>query len=117
MPDIGWPELIIILFVLVMLFGAKKLPDMARGVDAPKNDPAPTGTALAASKADRYVAEMREIAATQASTGLPPAVFEAIAAAYEAISASPGAQATPEDAARATELEAVLAAIAPPRPR
>jgi sec-independent protein translocase protein TatA len=32
MPDIGWPELIIILFVLVMLFGAKKLPDMARGV-------------------------------------------------------------------------------------
>ena len=73
--------------------------------------------ALAASKADRYVAEMREIAATQASAGLPPAVFEAIAAAYEAISASPGAQATPEEAARATELEAVLSAIAPTRPR
>jgi sec-independent protein translocase protein TatA len=31
MPDIGWPELIIILFVLMLLFGAKKLPDMARG--------------------------------------------------------------------------------------
>jgi sec-independent protein translocase protein TatA len=31
MPDIGWPELIIIVFVLMLLFGAKKLPDMARG--------------------------------------------------------------------------------------
>jgi sec-independent protein translocase protein TatA len=31
MPDIGWPELIIILFVLMLLFGAKKLPEMARG--------------------------------------------------------------------------------------
>jgi sec-independent protein translocase protein TatA len=31
MPDLGWPELIIIVFVLMLLFGAKKLPDMARG--------------------------------------------------------------------------------------
>lgn len=28
---LGWPELIIIVFVLILLFGAKKLPEMARG--------------------------------------------------------------------------------------
>jgi sec-independent protein translocase protein TatA len=32
MPDIGIPELIIILIVLVLLFGAKKLPDLARSI-------------------------------------------------------------------------------------
>ncbi|MEV4077820.1 Sec-independent protein translocase subunit TatA [Nonomuraea fuscirosea] len=32
MPNLGVPELLIILLVLVLLFGAKKLPDMARGV-------------------------------------------------------------------------------------
>lgn len=31
MAGLGWPELIIIVFVLMLLFGAKKLPDMARG--------------------------------------------------------------------------------------
>jgi sec-independent protein translocase protein TatA len=32
MPDIGIPELIIILVVLVLLFGARKLPDLARSI-------------------------------------------------------------------------------------
>jgi sec-independent protein translocase protein TatA len=32
MPDIGVPELIIILVVLVLLFGARKLPDLARSI-------------------------------------------------------------------------------------
>ncbi|GAB2950884.1 Sec-independent protein translocase subunit TatA [Nonomuraea fastidiosa] len=32
MPNLGVPELLIILLALVLLFGAKKLPDMARGV-------------------------------------------------------------------------------------
>ncbi|MEV5891311.1 Sec-independent protein translocase subunit TatA [Nonomuraea fuscirosea] len=32
MPNLGVPELLIILLVLVLLFGAKKLPDMARGI-------------------------------------------------------------------------------------
>lgn len=32
MSNLGVPELLIIAVVLVMLFGAKKLPDMARGV-------------------------------------------------------------------------------------
>jgi sec-independent protein translocase protein TatA len=31
MPDIGWPEVLIIVLVLVLLFGAKKLPELARG--------------------------------------------------------------------------------------
>ena len=29
--DIGAPEIILVLLVLVLLFGAKKLPDLARG--------------------------------------------------------------------------------------
>jgi sec-independent protein translocase protein TatA len=29
--DIGTPELLIVLAVVVLLFGAKKLPDLARG--------------------------------------------------------------------------------------
>ncbi|MBB6348328.1 Sec-independent protein translocase subunit TatA [Nonomuraea muscovyensis] len=32
MPNLGVPELLIIALVLILLFGAKKLPEMARGV-------------------------------------------------------------------------------------
>ncbi len=32
MPDLGLPELLIILGVIVLLFGAKKLPDLARSL-------------------------------------------------------------------------------------
>jgi sec-independent protein translocase protein TatA len=32
MPDIGLPELIIILVILLLLFGAKKLPQLSRSV-------------------------------------------------------------------------------------
>lgn len=32
MPTLGTPEIILILVVLVLLFGAKKLPDAARGI-------------------------------------------------------------------------------------
>lgn len=32
MGSLGWPEILIILVVLVLLFGAKKLPDLARSV-------------------------------------------------------------------------------------
>jgi sec-independent protein translocase protein TatA len=31
-PTIGWPELLLILAVLLLLFGARKLPDMARSL-------------------------------------------------------------------------------------
>ena len=69
--------------------------------------------ASAASKSRRFVAEMHEIAETQAAAGLPPGVFEAIADAYEAISASPAAQETPEGAASVARLDDLLAGIAP----
>lgn len=32
MPNLGGPELLIILVVVLLLFGAKKLPDLARSV-------------------------------------------------------------------------------------
>jgi len=32
MPDIGLPELLLVLLVVILLFGAKKLPDTARGL-------------------------------------------------------------------------------------
>ncbi len=32
MPDLGVPELLIIAFIVVLLFGSKKLPDAARSV-------------------------------------------------------------------------------------
>jgi sec-independent protein translocase protein TatA len=32
MPNIGAPELIIILVILLLLFGAKKLPELARSI-------------------------------------------------------------------------------------
>ena len=32
MPNIGWTELIAILFVVLLLFGANKLPDLARSM-------------------------------------------------------------------------------------
>jgi 3-hydroxyisobutyrate dehydrogenase-like beta-hydroxyacid dehydrogenase len=53
--------------------------------------------AVSATKAERYVAEMREIAATQASVGLTPALFEALAEAYEAIALTPAADGAPEE--------------------
>ena len=51
MPQIGAPELIVILVILLLLFGAKKLPELARSIgssarelkngmkdESPKND-------------------------------------------------------------------------------
>jgi sec-independent protein translocase protein TatA len=32
MPDLGWPELVIIAVVVLVLFGSKKLPDTARSI-------------------------------------------------------------------------------------
>lgn len=32
MPSIGAPELIVILIIVVLLFGAKKLPELARSI-------------------------------------------------------------------------------------
>ena len=65
--------------------------------------------ASSGAKAHRYVAEMREIAATQGAAGLSPEVFEAIAGAYEQIARSPAGGLTPERAAGAGSLAEVLA--------
>ena len=32
MGDIGWPEILVILFIALLIFGAKKLPDIGRGM-------------------------------------------------------------------------------------
>ena len=61
-----------------------------------------------AAKSGRYVAEMREIAATQSAAGLPAELFEAIAACYASIAETPLAASTPEQADAADDLVAVL---------
>lgn len=63
--------------------------------------------AVSATKAGRYVAEMREIAATQRGVGLTPALFEALAEVYEAVAATPAGAGAPEDVGEAA-LEDVL---------
>jgi len=34
MGSIGFPELLLIFFIVLMIFGGKRLPDMARGLGA-----------------------------------------------------------------------------------
>ena len=69
--------------------------------------------AVSATKADRYVGEMREIAATQAAAGLTPSLFEAFAEAYEAVASTPAAAAAPEDVGE-PPLEEVLSRLRRP---
>jgi len=54
------------------------------------------GVAVAATKAHRFVDEMREIAATQADAGLTPALFEAFAAVYADVARTALAGGDPE---------------------
>ena len=67
--------------------------------------------AVSATKADRYVGEMREIAATQATVGLTPALFEAMAEVWEALARSPIAAEAPEAITAEPDLLAVLAGL------
>ena len=69
--------------------------------------------AVSATKADRYVPEMREIAATQAAVGLTPALFEAMAEVYEDVARSAIAAEAPEAIPSEPDLEDVLDGIAP----
>ena len=32
MPRLGFPELLVILFIVVLIFGANRLPDLAKGI-------------------------------------------------------------------------------------
>ena len=56
----------------------------------------PYEVALAATKAHRYVAEMREIARSQAAAGLTPALFEAYAEVWAEVAERPLADGRPE---------------------
>ncbi|WP_030440463.1 NAD(P)-dependent oxidoreductase [Actinoplanes subtropicus] len=60
----------------------------------------PYGVALAATKAHRYVAEMREIARSQAGAGLTPALFEAYAEIWAEVAEQPLADGRPETLSR-----------------
>jgi 3-hydroxyisobutyrate dehydrogenase-like beta-hydroxyacid dehydrogenase len=69
--------------------------------------------ATAASKAERYVGEMREIAATQREAGLTPALFEAMAEVYADLAKTPLASLSPEDVADERALPDVLRDLRP----
>ena len=64
--------------------------------------------AMSATKAERYVGEMREIAATQASAGLPPELFDAMATVYARLATTPLAAEAPEAIPESPQLEDVL---------
>jgi 3-hydroxyisobutyrate dehydrogenase-like beta-hydroxyacid dehydrogenase len=70
---------------------------------------------VSATKAERFVGEMREIAATQASAGLTPTLFEAMAEVYAALAETPLGREAPEAVASEPGLEDVLERLAPPR--
>jgi 3-hydroxyisobutyrate dehydrogenase-like beta-hydroxyacid dehydrogenase len=63
--------------------------------------------AVAATKAHRYVGEMREISATQQAAGLAP-LFDAMAEVYAQLAASELGSAAPEDVPAEPALEDVL---------
>jgi 3-hydroxyisobutyrate dehydrogenase-like beta-hydroxyacid dehydrogenase len=67
--------------------------------------------AAAASKAWRYVPEMREIAATQGAAGLPSELFEAVALVYQQVARTPLAQQRPESVDRAISPTDVAAGL------
>jgi 3-hydroxyisobutyrate dehydrogenase-like beta-hydroxyacid dehydrogenase len=64
--------------------------------------------AMAASKAPRYVGEMREIATTQGEAGLSPSLFVAMADVYGALAKTPLARANPEEIPAELALDDVL---------
>ncbi len=64
--------------------------------------------ALAASKSDRFVAEMEQIAATQAAAGASGELFDAMAAVYRRLSTTPLGQLVPEEAGQLSDLGEVL---------
>ena len=65
-----------------------------------------------ATKAARYVGEMREIAETQSRAGLTPALFEAMAEVYAALSRTSFAHRHPEELGSDPALEDVLDELA-----
>jgi 3-hydroxyisobutyrate dehydrogenase-like beta-hydroxyacid dehydrogenase len=76
-------------------------------------DPVPA-VALAATKADRYVPEMCEIAATQRGAGLTAALFEAYAQVFRHIAGGPLAARDPESIGSDLNAAEVVRGITPP---
>lgn len=72
--------------------------------------------ALAATKADRFVGEMREIARTQAGAGLPAELFTGMAQVWEAVATTPLAAERPETLDRSMDAATVLSLLQPDSP-
>ncbi|AGZ44980.1 dehydrogenase [Actinoplanes friuliensis DSM 7358] len=71
------------------------------------------GVAVSATKAHRFVDEMREIAATQAGAGLTPALFEALAAVYAEVATTVLAAGDPESADRSLSPAEIVRRLSP----
>ncbi len=85
--------------------------DDLRASDPSLVERAATSIARAATKADRYVGEMREIADSQAAAGLPRELFDGFAEVYAALARSELAMASPESIGQDALLEDVLDAL------
>jgi 3-hydroxyisobutyrate dehydrogenase-like beta-hydroxyacid dehydrogenase len=83
------------------------LDDLAHGLPH-LVERAPRSLASAATKAERYVGEMLEIAATQEAAGLPRGLFDGFAALYEALARSALGAEDPETLDPGLTLEEVL---------
>ena len=68
----------------------------------------PEWLASSASKSGRYVAEMREIAATQGAAGLSPQLFEGVADVWARVAETTLGHATPEQSRDYADLPAVI---------
>jgi 3-hydroxyisobutyrate dehydrogenase-like beta-hydroxyacid dehydrogenase len=74
------------------------------------------GVPQAATKAYRFVAEMREIAATQAGAGLTPDLFAAFAEVYADVAGTDLAHGDPESAGRSMPPDEIVARLDRERP-
>ena len=88
------------------------LADLERGAPELVSNPG-RRVANGATKAARYVGEMREIAETQSRAGLTPALFEAMADVYAALSQTSLARRHPEELESDPALKDVLDELAP----
>jgi 3-hydroxyisobutyrate dehydrogenase-like beta-hydroxyacid dehydrogenase len=68
---------------------------------------------MAATKAWRFVGEMREIAAAQGAAGLPPELFEAMATVFGELARTELAQSDPESVQDSVSVAEVLAGLVP----
>lgn len=88
------------------------LADLERGAPELVSNPG-RRVANGATKAARYVGEMREIAETQSRAGLTPALFEAMADVYAGLSQTSLARRHPEELGSDPALKDVLDELAP----